>query len=267
MEVNPEPFLSEIKPQHFVHAKLSGAHSSRSCDGVHRWGRRPLSERQLVYAALDALASVLIFECIEARIGSDSEMQPKHGLESSDAEQVAEEGKGMQMLPVSIVGQQLTQQQSGVQTPQSRESALPDSACPEDSRGAGHETLDCTPVINGFTVINLSKQSAAQQEAIITEGSASCQEHSGSSGPAEPLHSGHCFSNDAALSGPASSVGMVHTRLQHTQQSTQLSQRAFIQFTEKRRPPYGPPSPRLQPEISGGLKCIHPSFIAFPHIM
>ena len=226
-----------------------------------------MSERQLVYAALDALASVLIFECIEARIGSDSEMQPKHSLESSDAGQAAEEGKGMQMLPVSVVGQQLTQQQSGVQMPQSRESALPDSACPEDSRGAGHETLDCTPVINGLTVINLPKQSAAQQEAIITEGSASCQEHCGSSAPAEPLYSGHCCSNDAALSGPASSVGMVHTRLQHMQQSTQLSRRAFIQIIEKRRPPYGPPSLRLQPEISGGLKCIQPSSITFPHIM
>lgn len=226
-----------------------------------------MSERQLVYAALDALASVLIFECIEARIGSDSEMQPKHGLESSDAGQVAEEGKGMQMLPVSRVGQQLTQQQSGVQTPQSRESALPDSACPEDSKGAGHDTLDCTPVINGFTVINSSKQSAAQQEAFITEGSASSQRHSGSSNPAEPIRSGHCCSPHAAPSGPGFSAGMVHTRLQHAQQSTQLSRRAFIQFTEKRRPPYGPPSLRLQPEVSGGLKCIHPSFITFPHIM
>ena len=117
------------------------------------------------------------------------------------------------------------------------------------------------------TVINSSKQSAAQQEAFITEGSASSQRHSGSSNPAEPIRSGHCCSPHAAPSGPGFSAGMVHTRLQHAQQSTQLSRRAFIQFTEKRRPPYGPPSLRLQPEVSGGLKCIHPSFITFPHIM
>ena len=226
-----------------------------------------MSERQIVYAALDALASVLIYECIEARIGSDAKMQVKHGLQSNDAGQGAEEWKGTQMLPVSIVGQKLTQHQSGVQTPQSRASASPESACLESSKGAGNEMMDFTPVFNGFAVINSSKGSAAQQEAIITEGSASCQELSGSSGPAEPLKYGHCHSTHDAPSGPGLSVGTVHNRLQHAQYSPQLSRKAFIQLPEKRRPPYGPPLLRSQPETSGGFKCLHPSFIASPHIM
>ena len=220
-----------------------------------------------MYAALDALASVLIYECIEARVESDAKMELEHGLQSSDAGQGAEEGKGTQMLPESIVGQKLTQHQSGVQTPQSRASASPDSACLEYSKGADNETMDFTPVFNGFTVINPSKRSAAQHEAIITEGSASCQEHSGSSSPAEPVKCGHCRSTRDASSKPSLSVGTVHSRQQHAQHSPQLSRKAFIQLPEKRRPPYGPPLLRLQPETSGGLKCLHPSFITFPHIM
>ena len=226
-----------------------------------------MSERQIVYAALDALASVLIYECIEARIGSDAKMQVKRGLQSGDAGQGAEQGKGTQILPVSIVGQKPTQHQSRVQTPQSRATASPESACLEYSKEAGNEMMDFNPVFNGFTVINSSKRSAAQQEAIITEGSASCQEHSGSSSPAEPLKSGHCHSTHDAPSGTGLSVGTVHSRLQHAQYSPQLSRKAFTQLPEKRRPPYGPPLLRLQPETSGGLKCLHPSFITCPHIM
>ncbi len=34
---------------------------------LNRWNRRPLSERQLTYAALDALASVLIYDSLARR--------------------------------------------------------------------------------------------------------------------------------------------------------------------------------------------------------
>ena len=214
------------------------------CAGVHRWGRRPLSERQISYAALDALASMLIYDCIEACIGSDLETQIRHGLQSSDAGQGAQGRKGTRMLPASTIDQQLTQHQSGAQTPQRRESASPDSACLEHRKGAGNATLDCTPVIDGLTVINSFSQSAAQQEALIKEGSASCQNQSSRSSTAEPMKSGRCCS-----SGPSGSVflaGAVHTRLPHAQQSPQLRRRACIQLPEKQRPPYSPPLLRSQ---------------------
>ena len=220
-----------------------------------------------MYAALDALASVLIYECLQTRIGSDLEMQLQHGLQDSDAGQGAQEGRGTQMPPESKHGQQPIQHQPGVQTSQGRGAAWPDSACLEDRTGAGHEVLDCTPLMNDFIIINSSRQSAAQQEAIITEGGVSCQKQSGSSSPAEPLRSAQCCSTHAASSGPLFSAGMVHTRLQHAQQSPQLSRRAFIQLPEKRRPAYSPPLLRSQQETSGRLKCLHPSFITSPHII
>ena len=40
---------------------------------LRRWGRRPLSERQIQYAAMDALVSVLIYDFIDARSGPFNE--------------------------------------------------------------------------------------------------------------------------------------------------------------------------------------------------
>ena len=78
---------------------------------VSRWGRRPLSERQLQYAALDALVSLLVYVHLEERHGPSIQVHIKRSLHSISTASSRQTDADRREHPVAGPDQRLPQPQ------------------------------------------------------------------------------------------------------------------------------------------------------------
>ena len=124
-----------------------------------RWGRRPLSERQIQYAAMDALVSVLIYDIMEARSGPfrEQSQQSLHGITAGSGKQSS--AKGKQRHPTSGPDQRLPKGQPGPELSASRDTAPLASDASQrphaDGPGIGER---CLPLSASSDIINSGRR-------------------------------------------------------------------------------------------------------------
>lgn len=121
----------------------------------HRWGRRPLSERQVQYAAMDALVSVLIFDFMETQSGPFREhgQQSLRGISEGFDDQSSTTGK--QRHPTSAPDQRLPRAQPAHDISASRGSAHLAFDSSQRPRADGPAVAEhCLPISASSEVIN-----------------------------------------------------------------------------------------------------------------
>ena len=198
-----------------------------SLPSIHRWGRRPLSERQIQYAALDALVSVLIYEFIEGRTGPSLRVQ----IQQSAAPSSQSSTKARQIHPTCGPDQRLPKHLPKHELSSSDvDETLPDQDAAQKSytyfsdQTATYASEERQPVSSTLEVINSSSQDAAQADC----------------GKAE---------TDSFLCPGSASMHKISSSLGASQ-----IPRVIMPIRQTQKRPYQPPLPHAQAGLSGELR-------------
>lgn len=124
-----------------------------------RWGRRPLSERQIQYAAMDALVSVLIYDFMDARSGPFKEHghQSLQGVGEAYDNQSSTNGRRRQTS--SGPDQRLPKAQNEPESSASRDDTRVASDASQRPCADGPATVESSlPVSVGSEIINFGRR-------------------------------------------------------------------------------------------------------------
>ena len=216
---------------------------------VSRWGRRPLSERQLQYAALDALVSVMVYEHLEERHGPSIQVHIKRSLHSISTASSRQTDTDRCKHPVAGPDQQLPQPQPERYSSASREKVMAadkqghqlahTSGASQQAGSAAGERPSQSSI---FQIINSDSQAAVRKDRGTLDG----DQHGSSSGSAtqaqgtgSAARSGMCSDGCAAAEG-AISTGALQEQSGRPQHDAQHFRSISVPVPQKQKQPYLP---------------------------
>lgn len=215
---------------------------------VSRWGRRPLSERQLQYAALDALVSLLVYEHLEERHGPSIQVHIKRILHSISTASSRQTDADRRKHPVAGPDQRLPQPQ-----PESYSSASKEKLMAADKQGhqlaqtsgssqqAGSAAGEGPSQSSIFQIINSNSQAVRKDR-----GKLDGDQHGSSSGSTTQVQGtgnaaqlGVCSDGCAAAEG-AISTGALQVQSGRPQQHAKHFCSISVPGPQKQKRPYLP---------------------------